>query len=72
MENKPYDVLKVEEYTTSNGEVKAKFHTVGVAFENTDSITVMLFPEIAVMGRLIIKARREKTAPTEDSLASNA
>jgi hypothetical protein len=72
--NKPYDVLKVEEYTADGGEVKTRFHRVGIAFENKDGDGMSaIIPEgISVSGRIVIKGRKDRNAdgPDYDSLAS--
>ncbi|MBW3099268.1 hypothetical protein [Pseudohoeflea coraliihabitans] len=59
-----YDVLKVEEYTTDNGEVKPRFHRVGVAFDNQDGDgqTIIIPEGISVSGRIVTKARKEREA----------
>lgn len=59
-----YDILKVEEYTDDNGEVKPRFHRVGVAFDNQDGNgQTLIVPEgISLAGRIITKRRKDKEA----------
>lgn len=61
---KSYDVLKVDEYTTDNGEVKPRFYRIGVAFDNQDGDgQTLIIPEgISISGRIVTKARKERDA----------
>lgn len=58
-----YDVLKIEEYEDSNGEVKARFYNVGTAFDNQNGGQTLFIPEgISLTGKIITKRRKEKDA----------
>lgn len=61
--NKPYDVLSVEEWADDNGEVKTRFRNVGVAFDNSngDGQTLIIPSGISLSGKIITKQRRERT-----------
>lgn len=63
--NKPYDVLSVEEWTDEGtGEVKTRFRNVGVAFDNSngDGQTLIIPSGINLSGKIITKQRRERSA----------
>ena len=63
--NKPYDVLSVEEWTDeATGEVKTRFRNVGVAFNNSngDGQTLIIPSGINLSGKIITKQRRERSA----------
>ena len=68
MANKPYDVLIAEEYTNSNGEVKTKFYTVGVAFErkNGEGMSLEIASGISITGRAVIMPRKARETSAED------
>lgn len=56
-----YDVLLPEEYSDKNGEVKTKFHQIGVAFDARDGgRSVEITPGLSVSGRFVIMPRRDK------------
>lgn len=64
---KPYDVLVAEEYSVG-GEVRTKFYTAGVAFENSKGgLNVELPAGIALSGRFVILPRRAGSESDEDA-----
>lgn len=62
MAKQPYDVLIAEEYTNSNGEVKTKFYTVGVAFEREKGpgMSIEIAAGISITGRAVIMPRKSR------------
>lgn len=63
-----YDVIVPEDYTSGDGEIKTRYHTVGVAFENKASgMDVILPPGIALSGRFTILPRRAAKGSGEEA-----
>lgn len=63
---KPYDVLVAEEYTAGEGEIRTKFYSVGVAFENSKGGMNVELPEgIALSGRFVILPRKDRAQDGE-------
>lgn len=61
MSKKPYNILKVREYTDKNGEVRKDYVRVGVAFEiESGGMSLDIAEGIAISGRAVILPRKER------------
>lgn len=69
---KPYDVLVAEEYSI-DGEIRTKFYSVGVAFENSKGgFNVELPAGIALSGRFVVLPRRSSAESAPEGHESPA
>ena len=62
MAKKPYDILKVREYTSKKtGEVRNNYTRVGVAFEiESGGMSIEIEEGISITGRAVILPRKDR------------
>ena len=61
-----YDLCMKEEYKGGNGEKKATFHKVGVAFDaKKGGFDLVIAPGVSISGKAYVRPRRERAGGDE-------